>query len=99
MRALPHAADPQQSWLGAREWVDRKLAWSSEASNRGRAVAARVARFRYARGLSPLRRRGRLAAEFAPSTPLLGARLMPAPARLASSSQDRRWRQSSAASI
>src|SRR5438477_6620418 len=63
VRALPHGADPQQSGPGTRERVDRKPAWPSEASDRGRAVAARVARFRYARGLSPLRRRDRRAAQ------------------------------------
>jgi hypothetical protein len=44
----------QQSRLGARERLDRKPAWPSETGDRGRAVAARLARFRHARGLSPL---------------------------------------------
>ena len=38
-------ADPQQSGFGARERLDRKPARPSEAGDRGRAVAARLARF------------------------------------------------------
>jgi hypothetical protein len=53
----------QQSRLGARERLDRKPAWPSETGDRGRAVAARLARFRHARGLSPLRRRDRRPAQ------------------------------------
>src|SRR6185369_14456052 len=41
MSALRDGADPQQSWRGARERLDRKPAWSSQASRRGCAAAAR----------------------------------------------------------
>src|SRR5690242_4039800 len=51
-------ADAQQSGPGARERLHRKPAPPSEAGDRGRAVVARVARFRHARGLSALHRRG-----------------------------------------
>src|SRR4051794_4207287 len=54
---LRHGADPQQSRRGARERLDRKPARPSQAGDRGCAAAARVARFRHAGRLSPLRRR------------------------------------------
>ena len=45
MRPLRHGADPQQSRRGARERLDRKPAWPSQAGNRGCAAAARLGDF------------------------------------------------------